>query len=67
MKDPNGSFTQSKSLNYIHIPMSVEKIGPYAFIGSSLPTVQISPYCDYKPNSFEDECIVTFYPITTEE
>ena len=61
-KVPNGAFISTKDLEYLYIPITTMEIGPYSFIGSSIPTLQINALCNYDIKSFEDDCVITYYP-----
>ena len=47
-----GCFKDAENLETVTIPQSVSDISDYAFTGTKIKEVTISPDCNYYPNSF---------------
>ena len=58
---PIGAFYGAYALTSIEIPVSVKKIGKWAFAGTNLTDVTIASDCDYYDTSFPIGCAVHFY------
>ena len=53
-----GAFYESYFLNTVNIPISVKKIGEYAFAATDISSVRISSDCEIYQTSFPDNCQV---------
>jgi len=57
----SGAFMNAVHLEKVRFPMSLQKIGEFAFTNTALKSVQIPENCEYFPTSFPPDCIIETY------
>ena len=56
-----GAFMNAVRLEKVRFPMSLQKIGEFAFTNTALKAVQIPENCEYFPTSFPPDCVIETY------
>lgn len=63
--EPLGAFMNCTSLLEINIPETVYQFGSHSFFNSGLESVTISPDAMFYNTTFPEDCVISYYPVTT--